>query len=192
MNDDIYIEKIHHSVGDLKEFGKNYIPPTELAEKNAIEIAKETAKKYFGEKFDSFELESTLYDEDTGGYHVYFEQYFGDEKYIRSMLCVVGIMGDQTISCCGITNYYDLKDFDISLLDGITKDALYRDLENKARETYGDDLLNVEEIKVYLKVKDGTYYLEAIVDSNILYRFVSGASFEDHNIQSFRYNLPQN
>lgn len=194
MNDDIYIEKIHYSVGDHKEFGKDYIPPTELAEEDAIEIAKETARKYFGEKFDPFELESTLYDEDTGGYHVYFEQYFGDEKYIRGMWCVVGIMGDQTISCCGMTNYYDLKDFDTSLLDGITKDALYSDLENKVCEMHGDNLVSYEIDSIKLKVKNGTYYLEASVGAEINYQFrpdeKAKTIFDGGHL--YRYTLPQN
>lgn len=44
MNNDIFIDKMQYSVGNHKEFGKDYIPSAKLTPEDAIELAEKTAK----------------------------------------------------------------------------------------------------------------------------------------------------
>lgn len=189
ISDETFINSIREYTGDYKDTGKGKV--STLTEEIAIEIAEKTARETFGDKFDLVKFDSSLYDDNDGSYFVYFTQKLGDSGFIEGLYCDVSILPDGTVNYCSMGNYDELINFDTALLDGITKDGVYADLEEKTREMYGDKLVDFEiSDNIRLFNENGTYYFSVCVSSDV--NFDNGLGIDQvyyDGGQVYRYDL---
>lgn len=188
ISNEAFVNSIQKYTGDYKELDKG--KTSTLSEQDAIKYAKRIAREYFGDKLDLVEFDSITHDNETNIYYLYFYQNLGADNFIKGIYCYVSILPDGTVNHCSMDNYDELINFDSSLLDDITKEVIYTDLENKTRELYGDKLVDFEiSDNIQLFNENGLYYFLVGVSSEVDFEGNGVDGVYNDGGQIYRYDL---
>ncbi len=161
-----------------------------FSDEEAIEAATELGHTQFGEAFDGLTFRQVTTD-GLGNITVNFWDLLGENGFVIGTCFFATYSNDGTLLSYGLPNYYDLKDFDESLLDGIKNEEIIADIESKSVELYGDRLIKwylVSDGKVALKKNSSGYFLNATVISIVRSEYDGSERGDGGKV--YRYSLP--
>ena len=162
-------------------------PSHPFTDEDAIAAAEALGRDQFGDLFDRLSCRSVSKG-DGGERYVRFYQLLGEEKFVNGIRFHVTYLGDGTLLGFGMPNCYSLRDFDESLLLGVTRDSVMSYLDARTKELHGDRLIDWELSgdKVSLQRDEDGFFLSASVMANV--HFDSG-DWDDGG-HTYRIRLP--
>ena len=134
----------------------------DITRDDAIEIAEKHAKNMFGSRFDGLKYYSDRV-KSTGNYSITFAETYGKDDFIRGKYCVVVVRKNGEVVNCSMYSEYDLKDFNIEILNDLTKEDVDKYISESCEELLSG--VKTIEIKSYeLVEKDGKFCIQSSID----------------------------
>ncbi len=145
---DVYVDAeenqyFYDTDGRLRSFiSDRCIDPDEersrVSEAYAKRVAYDGLKKFFGDRVDDFEFEYSRLRSSMCMYEVNYEITLGERGFVTGAECSVEVGDEGTLLFATMRNYDLLREFDESLLDGITKKDVAEYARQQAAEEYGE------------------------------------------------------
>ncbi|MBR6807303.1 MAG: hypothetical protein IKM46_02855 [Clostridia bacterium] len=137
-----------------------------LAEADYINIAEDHMRGVFGSDVDGFEYLSHEVLTSSGKYSVRFAKTIGEDGFVIADTCSVTVSADGNVTMCAKGANDPLEGFDMSLLDGVTREEVTAFTEEEAErifEEYG--IIELETVTdVGIGCCEGEYYLAVCYD----------------------------
>ena len=109
-----------------------------LAESDYLRIAEEYMREVFGSDVDGYKY-YRHYDQDSSGiYRVYFAEFVGENDFAMVDICSVSVSADGEGIKCSKSPKNILEGFDMSLLDGVTREDVMAFAEEEVKRIFGD------------------------------------------------------
>lgn len=136
----------------------------DINEEEALEIAENIGKEYFGESFDKVKLESIEFK--TGIYYIDYYQWLGADSSILGLRYFIQILADGRVFTFGMPNIADLRDLDESKYENITKEDIAEEIAVNASKVFGEKKVDfpLNDI-IHLYKINGKYALHAMTES---------------------------
>lgn len=109
-----------------------------LTEKDCIEIAENYMRATFGSEVDDYKYSSHTYQEHNEKYWVDFKRYIGKDEFILVDICTVAVYAKGEVTLCTKSSNDPLEGFDMSLLDGVTREDVMAFAEEEVKRIFGD------------------------------------------------------
>ena len=133
-----------------------------LSAEEAIEIATKDAEKNYGEIFEKFQYASYTI-QDYGPIYVYFYIYHGADNFVLGESLIYSINESGGVSFSTLANVEEFKEFDETLLDGLTRSNVEESMRIQLFEKYGAELLSYEFGEIQLTRIEDHYCLRSAV-----------------------------
>lgn len=173
-----------------------------LAESDYLRIAEEYMREVFGSDVDGYKY-YRHYDRDSSGrYSVDFAKFVGEDDFAMVDICSVFVSADGEGIMCSKSPKNTLEGFDMSLLDGVTREDVMAFAEEEAKRVFGDyGIIELEtSATIGLGCNESGYYLsisydlvtEKVVPCELteLYEMDIAKSADEHRYGvSFAYEL---
>jgi len=137
-----------------------------LAESDYLRIAEEYMREVFGSDVDGYKY-YRHYDRDSSGrYSVDFAKFVGEDDFAMVDICSVFVSADGEGIMCSKSPKNTLEGFDMSLLDGVTREDVMAFAEEEAKRVFGDyGIIELEtSATVGLGCNESGYYLSISYD----------------------------
>ncbi len=109
-----------------------------LTEKDCIEIAENYMRATFGSEVDDYKYSSHTYQEHNEKYWVDFKRYIGKDDFVLVGICTVAVYAKGEVTLCTKSSNDPLEGFDMSLLDGVTREDVMAFAEEEVKRIFGD------------------------------------------------------
>lgn len=138
----------------------NRSEPAIINTEEATEKAIEYANSILGAESNEFSVVK-VYDKNREGkeYCITSHKKYGEGKFVLGEICTIMVMADGTMSCWSMPNRETLRDFDESLLDGITEEMMIEFAKENLYAIYGDMADEYNYISTNLVKRNGSYAL---------------------------------
>lgn len=131
-----------------------------LTDKEITDIAYNAACTMYGDIMDEFEFENITHSD----YH--YVTFVKKYDFVIAAFCFVKVIEDGTIDSCNIVNYNEYSDFDVKLLNGVTKEILGDYVQKQVESDYPEyKLFDIESYSLY-KVNE-EYYVNMLTNVTI-------------------------
>lgn len=148
-------------------------------------IARKHIEDTYGDLLNGFHLKQTW---DNGSYYaITYVKGYGAEQLVNGELCFVDVNYDGTIRSSNVMHFEKFAEFDTSLLNGISKEALQSYVEQKAKsekpEYYTECIIK----DIYLERNDSSFYLS--IHTEVLCSESQGADVVSGTLEVYDYPL---
>ena len=178
-------QNAYKDVPDIDEDDHEYFTCA-IKEDEAIKIAEEHCKLFYGDAFDNFKFHYCENDEIE--YTIEYFITFGEDNFLLGATCRVYVLYDGTVITSSMINQKEIADFDPALLDGITIEKIEEIAEEKAKAAYMDDFISSEIRNVKIIKTDGKYSLQIATAVSFLFD-VDGTKVNGSNLEAYYYGL---
>ena len=109
-----------------------------LTEADYIKIAEDHMRSLFGSEVDGFKYLSHSVTGSSGKYSIRFAKTIGKDGFVIAKTCSVSVSAEGKVTMCAKSANDPLEGFDMSLLDGVTREDVMAFAEEEVKRIFGD------------------------------------------------------
>ena len=109
-----------------------------LSEADYIKIAEDHMRSLFGSEVDGFKYLSHSVTGSSGKYSIRFAKTIGKDGFVIANTCSVSVSAEGKVTMCAKGAKDPLEGFDMSLLDGVTREDVMAFAEEEVKRIFGD------------------------------------------------------
>ncbi len=109
-----------------------------LTEADYIKIAEDHMRSTFGSDVDEYKYSSHSVTGSSGKYYINFTRYIGKDDFVSVDICTVLVSAEGKVTMCAKSSNNPLEGFDMSLLDGVTREDVMAFAEEEVKRIFGD------------------------------------------------------